>query len=187
MESINDSDLMGKIRDGNRQAFAQVIDRYRDSLVNYLSRLCGSSAKAEDLAQETFLRLYEKSANYNEIGKLTGYLYRIATNLAMSWHRREKRRRILSRIFIQSELGGVPCNPHYQLIAKETHQKIQEALGKIPFSYRIPLVLHEIQNLPYQEIGKILGVKEGTVKSRISRGRNLLRKILSAYYHGGLR
>ncbi len=186
MDSVSDAYLMDRLKTKDRQAFAVLIERYRDALVNYLYRMSGSKAKAEDLAQETFLLLYEKSAGYQEYGRFSGYLYRIATNLYKNSLRRERAKYILSLALNHSKNGQRPPDPQQQAQANEINRQIEKAILKVPLRYRTPLVLFEIQGLTYQELADMSGVKIGTIKSRINRGRNILRKILSDSYQGGL-
>ena len=102
-QEASDADLMAQVRAGDREAFADLVDRHKDAVVNYLTRLTGNRDRAEDLGQETFLRLYRSAAGYVEQGYLRAYLFRIATNLVRSEERRERRQRLLLPL-----LGGDP-------------------------------------------------------------------------------
>ena len=86
---------MARVREGDREGFADLVDRHKDAVVNYLARLTGDRDRAEDLAQETFLRLFRSAGDYTEQGYLRAFLFRIATNLVRSEERREKRLRLL--------------------------------------------------------------------------------------------
>jgi RNA polymerase sigma-70 factor (ECF subfamily) len=187
VERLGDAELMGRVKAGDREAFARLVDRYKDAMVNYLSRLTGSRARAEDLAQETFLRLYENRDRYREEGRFSAFLYRIATNLARSEIRREQRRRMLKLVFRPGGNGAGPVeNPQSRLLGKEAHRKLAEAIARIPIRFRIPLVLHEIEGRSYLDVAETIGCREGTVKSRISRGRKRLKEELSPYFSGGV-
>ncbi len=187
MESVSDAELMAEVRRGDREAFAELINRHKDTLVNYLHRLAGCRDKAEDFAQEAFLRLFQSSSRYHEQGRLVPYLYRIATNLARSEDRKVRRWRFLSSAF--SYNGHQPeraeRGPQSQLLEKEVKEQVNEALAALPPHYRAPLVLREIEGWSYQDIAKAVGCREGTVKSRINRGRSQLREILQPYLNGG--
>lgn len=178
MERPSDGQLMERVRTGDRLAFAQLVDRYKDAMVNYLARLCGSRARAEELAQECFVRLYQYRERYREEGKLAALLYRIATNLAYSETRRRQRRQLLS-------LGGVlpmaesePVTPEAELLAREAQAQLLWALRQVKLRFRAPLVLHAIEGLSYREVARVLGCAENTVKSRISRARRMVREQL---------
>ena len=99
MNPVGDAELMTRVRSGDREAFAQLVDRHKDGLVNYLTGLTHSRDRAEELAQESFLRLYQHSARYREQGQFVPFLFRIATNLLRSEERRARRWRLLSMKF----------------------------------------------------------------------------------------
>lgn len=182
-EEPNDAELMSLVRSGDREAFACLVDRHKDAVVRYLARLTGSRDRAEDLAQETFLRLFRSADGYAEQGFLRAYLYRIATNLVRSEERRENRWRLL--------LPFVPLRGHDEpaapsgLLRRELHREVSSALAALPMRFRVPLVLHEIEGWAYADIARELGCREGTVKSRIHRGRQQLKQKLEPYWIGG--
>ena len=187
-EPPSDGELMARAQTGAREAFALLVDRHKDVLVGYLTRLTGEVERAEDLAQEAFLRLYASARNYEERGQLRAYLFRIATNLLRSEERRSARWRRLRDLFAHSnghgETGLAPSQER-RLLSAEIGGRVGEAIAELPLRYRAPLVLREIEGLSYREIGGALGCREGTVKSRIHRGRRLLRDQLEPYWTGG--
>src|SRR6266545_38684 len=174
--SVSDADLMARVRGGDREAFAGVVDFYKDAVVNYLARLTGDRDRAEDLAQETFLRLWRTAGSYVEQGNLRAFLFRIATNLVRSEERREKRFRLLLP-FLGRRDRDEPAAPS-GLLLQELHREVAGALAVLPLRYRVPVVLHEIEGWSYSDIARELGCREGTVKSRIHRGRQQLRQSL---------
>ncbi|MGH9461678.1 MAG: RNA polymerase sigma factor [Vicinamibacteria bacterium] len=184
MNPVNDAELMSRVRSGDRQAFAQLVDRHKDGLINYLTRLTRSRDRAEELAQEAFLRLYQHSARYREQGQLVPFLFRIATNLLRSEERRARRWRFLSLKFSSNGHDPRP-SPQVRLLKEEATEHVGRALAKLPLKYRSPLLLREIEGWSYQDIASTLGCGEGTVKSRIHRGRARLRDLLSTYWNGG--
>jgi RNA polymerase sigma-70 factor (ECF subfamily) len=183
MEGLSNAELMERMRDGDRAAFTQLINRHKNPLVNYLSRLTGCRDRAEEHAQEAFLRLYQTSARYREQGRLLSYLYRIATNLVRSEERRKRRWQFLSSAFSRNGHRPEP-GPQALLLKAEVKQKVTEALRELPTHYRAPLVLREIEGWSYQDIAEAMDCREGTVKSRINRGRSQLRDILEPYMNG---
>jgi RNA polymerase sigma-70 factor (ECF subfamily) len=184
MNPVSDAELMSRVRSGDRQAFAQLVDRHKNGLVNYLTRLTRSRDRAEELAQESFLRLYQHSARYREQGQLAPFLFRIATNLLRSEERRARRWRLLSFEFSSNGHDPSP-SPQGRLLEEEATEHVGRALAKVPLKYRSPLVLREVEGWSYREIAVALGCREGTVKSRIHRGRTRLRHLLSPYWNGG--
>jgi RNA polymerase sigma-70 factor (ECF subfamily) len=184
-ESPSDAELMARLRaTGDRQAFAEIIDRHKDSVVAYLARLTGSRERAEDLGQETFLRLYRAAPGYVEQGLLRAFLFRIATNLAHSEERRERRLRLLAP-FLRASPHAEAAAPQ-GLLREEIQREVTAAVAALPMSYRVPLVLHEIEGWGYADIARALSLSEGTVKSRIHRGRERLRRGLAPYWYGGI-
>lgn len=179
----SDAQLMAEVRRGDREAFGRLVDRHKDGLVNYLTRLAGSRDRAEDLSQEAFLRLYHAASRYVDDGRLQPYLYRIATNLLRSEARRERRRRLLLAAWPANGHGGEPAVPE-RLLREEMQQRLAAAVAALPLAYRVPLVLSQIEGWPYEEIARLLGCRVGTVKSRIHRGRRRLREALLAYRNG---
>jgi RNA polymerase sigma-70 factor (ECF subfamily) len=179
----SDAELMARVRDGDRHAFADLVDRHKDAVVSYLTRLTGDRDRAEDLGQETFLRLFRSAAEYREQGFLRAYLFRIATNLVRSDERRRHRWRLLQP-FLPSRGHEEPAGP-VGLLGRELSRQVKVALTEIPLRFRVPLVLHEIEGWTYAEIAGELGCREGTVKSRIHRGRRQLRHKLEPYWQGG--
>jgi RNA polymerase sigma-70 factor (ECF subfamily) len=178
-----DAGLMTRLRSGDRQAFARLVDRHKDAVVGYLARLTGNRDRAEDLAQETFLRLYRSASGYEERGFLRAFLFRIATNLLRSEERRERRMRLLAP-FLVLDREEAPVAP-LRLLRAEVQREVSSAIAKLPLSYRVPLVLHELEGWSYADIAAELSCREGTVKSRIFRGRERLRRSLESYWHGG--
>lgn len=177
-----DGQLLAKARSGDTTAFADLIDRHKDAVVNYLTKLTGSRDEAEDYAQEAFLRLYERAQNYDERGYFKAYLYRIATNLVRSAQRRKRRWRVVHSMI--SKNGHHEPAQQAQVLRSEAGQRVREAVQQLPMRYRVPLVLYTVDEWPYRRIAEFLGCQEGTVKSRIHRGRNLIRKQMMPYMNG---
>jgi RNA polymerase sigma-70 factor (ECF subfamily) len=181
----SDSQLFAEARSGDTEALACLVDRHKDRLVNYLSKLTGNRDRAEDVAQEAFLRLLERSSGYVERGKLQAYLYRIATNLVRSQGRREQRWRTVRTLFLHP--NGHHSDPPQQsrLLQDELQDRLATALRKLPLRYRTAIVLSHVEGWSYRDISTLMGCREGTVKSRIFRARQLLQRELKPYLHGG--
>ena len=180
-----DAELMARLREsGDREALGEIVDRYKDAVVGYLARLTGSRERADDLAQETFLRLYRSAPGYVEQGLLSAFLFRIATNLARSEERRERRLRLLAPFLRPSPT--TEASAPLGLLAEEIQREVAAAVAALPMTYRVPLVLHELQGWAYADVARALSLSEGTIKSRIHRGRERLRKFLAPYWYGGI-
>lgn len=182
--SGTDSELYERARLGDRSAFGELVERHKDGLVNYMTRLSGNPEQAEDLAQEAFLRLYERGNHYREQGKLQAYLFRIATNLFRSQKRREQRWLRLGRLFFSA--NGYHSEPVQQarVLQDELGEKLSTALLDLPLRYRTPVILACVEGWTHREIADLMRCQEGTVKSRIHRGRKLLQTQLEEYRNG---
>ena len=188
----DDSELLRRSRAEDSDAFAELVDRYKDRVVNYLSRLTGCRDRAEDYAQETFVRLYQTLHRYRDEGTLLAYLMRIGTNLVRSDQRRKSRWRHLQPLFLVTGFRGshgpsaapVP-SPQGEALASEEQRQVVRAIAALDVLYRAPLVLREFEGLSYQEIATALDVSEGTIKSRLHRARALLKQQLAPYWKGG--
>jgi len=188
MERPSDAELMERTRQGDRRAFGVIVERYKDAMVNYLARLSGCRARAEDMAQEAFLRLFLHRDRYQEEGKLAALLYRIATNLARSEHRRLRRQQLLTLGLARSnghDARRSPATPEALALSGEAQGQLLEAIRRVKLKFRVPLVLHEIEGLSYGEVAAVVGCGENTVKSRISRGRQMLKQRLNHYLDDG--
>lgn len=183
--ATSDGHLLAAAREGDREAFACLIDRHKDRLVSYLTRMTGHGDRAEDLAHEAFLRLYERGGGYREQGKLEAYLMRIAVNLLRSEERREGRRRFLRSVFLSSNGHHSTPGPQARVLENELRRELQRAIASLPLRYRIPLVLRDVEGWSYRDIAELTDCREGTVKSRIHRGRRRLRDELTPYWLGG--
>ena len=179
-----DDALMQRVREGDDDAFAEIVDRYKDSLVNYLTHLVRSRDRAEEVAQDAFVRLYRNAEKYKQQERLGPYLFRIATNLVVTEARREKRWSLLLPNLTASTRTSEPA-PDTNLLSTEIQRQVSAAIDRLPVNYRAPLVLFEIEEWSYDEIAKALDIRSGTVKSRISRARDLLRRHLAPWWTGG--
>jgi len=173
------AEIAPQLRVDDHAAFALVVSTHQDALVNYLSLLCGCRAQAQDLAQETFIRLYVNAARYEEQGRLRPYLFRIATNLARSAHRRAQRRRLLAQALGREPEQEAARDPYAALVGQEQQSRLWRALERLPLHLRAPLLLYEVEGLSYLDIARALDCRVGTVKSRLSRARARLGQLLA--------
>jgi RNA polymerase sigma-70 factor (ECF subfamily) len=179
-----DSEVMQAICAGDEEAFIQTVDRYKDSLVNYLTHMVRSRERAEDIAQEAFVRFYRTAARYRDIERIGPHLFRIATNFTISEMRRQRRWTLLMpRLRAATEQYAPPADAG--VLSSEVQQKVLAALETLPAKFRAPLVLYEIEEWSYDDIARSLDCRIGTVKSRISRARELMRLRLAGWWIGG--
>ncbi len=190
-EKLSDHALIEATKGGDEAAFAEIVRRYRSPITNYLYRFLNDYEEAVDLAEETFVRVYFAADRYHTDFAFSTYIYRIATNLAISELRRRKRRRLLSLTGLfqgeDNELAEFqPTDPRdlpdEELVDSEQSRMIEKAIATLPERYRAPIILREIEGKTYEEIAAILKLGLGTTKSRISRARNLLKEKLKHYF-----
>jgi RNA polymerase sigma-70 factor, ECF subfamily len=186
----SDHALIESAKAGDEAAFGEIMDRYRGPITNYLYRFLNDYEEAVDLAQETFVRVYFALDRYHTDYAFSTYVYRIASNLAISEIRRRKRRRLLSLTGLfggedEAETEFQPPDkralPDSELVDDERSRHIAAAIESLPEKYRMPIVLRDVQDKSYEEVAEIMQLGLGTTKSRISRGRALLREKLKQY------
>lgn len=180
--TLTDEQLIAEFQQGRQEAFTMLVERYKDQIVNFCYRYLGDYDEADDVAQETFLRLYHKKDQYKPIAKFSTWLYTIATNLAKTHLRRRKRFAFFSfKSEDDDKRNDIPDNRYPADAEADRSMKdemIQKALHSISPKYREVVVLCDIQELSYEEISAITGVNIGTVKSRLNRGRAQLKELL---------
>jgi RNA polymerase sigma-70 factor (ECF subfamily) len=185
-----DESLMLRAGQGEKRAFDEIVRRYSSKMVNLAYQILGDRDLAQDVGQETFLRAYRSAARYREISKFSTWLYTIAINLCRNELRRRKfktyslegmaEREDSDRLRI--DIADEKRMPDLDLERKEIGRMVREAVATLPEKFKTPLVLRDIQGLTYEEIGGILGLPEGTVKSRINRARIRVRQILTPLF-----
>ena len=189
-ENLSDHDLIEQAKQGDEDAFAEIVRRYKNPIVNYLYRFLNDYEEAVDLAQETFVRVYFAIDRYHRGFAFSTYIYRIATNLAISEIRRRRRRRLLSLSgLFQSDYEETAeyqprderILPDAELVDDEQSRVIAKAIAALPEKYRVAIILRDVQGRSYEEIAAITELGLGTTKSRINRGRGLLREKLKNY------
>lgn len=165
-------------------AFTDFVERHKDSLLNYLTHMLRSRERAEELSQEAFVRFYRSGWTSRADEQLAPYLFRTATNLAVSFIRRERLWQRIVPALIAREPRSAPAADR-PLIAQEIQNQVSSALDRLPLKFRAPLVLYEIEEWSYEQIAQTLACAIGTVKSRISRARALMRRELEPWWIGG--
>ena len=180
---ISDEILIKKFQEGDVGAYNQLVNRFKDRLLNFIYRFVNDLDLAEDLVQDTLLKLYTHKDSYQEIAKFSTWLYTIAANLARTELRKKKRRKTfsvteLSRDDREFIIASSDVDPSEDLSSQYFEKSVQRALAELPDDFKTIIILRDIQELSYDEISKIVDVPLGTVKSRINRGRVKLQQLL---------
>lgn len=170
---------------GDQNAFGEIVDLYKDKVFQICFRMLGNRHEAEDISQEAFIRAYVNIQTFDQSRKFSTWLYRIATNLCIDRIRKKK-----PDYYLDAEIAGTEGLTMYSQIASdeklpivqvetmELQDMIQEEILKLPEKYRSVIVLRYIEELSLKEISAVLDLPLGTVKTRIHRGREALRKQL---------
>jgi RNA polymerase sigma-70 factor (ECF subfamily) len=181
-----DNELVAASRKGGTEAFRALVERYQDRIYNTVYRLAGNEEDARDIAQETFLRVYENLARFRGDAAFYTWVFRIAVNQALTHRRQMARQRTVQAGDepLEAPLAGsqaarlAPAGPEEEMQRQETEAQIAEALAYLDADHRAAVVLRDVEGLDYQAIAAVLDVPPGTVKSRIHRARLLLRQRL---------
>jgi len=180
-----DEELMAAFQSGREEAFTMLVGRYKHLLMNFAYRYLGDYDESDDVVQEAFIRVFRHRESYQPVAKFSTWLYTITVNLAKTQLKRRKRLALFSLSRSRGgEEGGDRELPDERYAADReaerslTQALIQKALETISPKYREVVVLCDIQELSYEEIGEITGLNIGTVKSRLNRGRAKLQVLL---------
>ncbi len=178
-----DSELVARWQAGDGRAFELLVRRHEQRVFRLLMRMMGSREEAEDVAQETFLRLHRYGHRFRSDALFSTFVYRVAINAALNRRRtlvraRDRIAKLQLRQAAGDYLPQTPRDPEDAAIGAETSASVREALDRLSPSLRFAVVLYDIEGLAYGEIARVLGIREGTVKSRIHRARQALRNEL---------
>lgn len=174
-----------QLKKGDQNAFAEIVELFKDKVYQLCYRMVGNAHDAEDIAQEAFIRAYVNINSYDTNRKFSTWLYRIATNLSIDRLRKRKPDYFLDAeiegtegLTMYSQIPSDEIQPDERVESLEFQEWIQQEINELPVMYRSVIVLKYIEELSLKEIGEILDLPIGTVKTRIHRGREALRKRL---------
>ncbi len=185
--------LSERLRAGEMEAFAELVTEFQPLVYSVTLRIVRDPEEARDVTQETFLRIYRHFDRFRGEASLKTWVCRIAVNQALNSQRWWKRRRRAEthsldeplalegddRLSLGATLASTADSPETAAIAHERLQQLERALGELKKDFRIAVALRDIEGMSYEEIASILAISVGTVKSRIARGREMLRAHLS--------
>lgn len=183
-----DEELMERCAAGSHEAFQCLVERYRGRLINVVGRFINDRDRAEDIVQEVFLRVYRSRHSYKRQGRYSTWIFTIAVNLAKNEIRRKVRRKGETSLdAIEETMGPTVATAdrspgaEEQLGREQIREMVTEAIAKLPVKYREAVVLRDIEGLAYEEIASILKIPGGTVRSRINRGRLMIKDYLTPF------
>lgn len=178
-----DEDLIEKFQNGDLYAFDLIVKRYKNQLLNFIYRFLGNAEEAEDLVQETFLRVYRNRRAYQKVAKFSTWIYTIAGNLAKTELRKRKRRKFFSISDLgynekDYDISDEAYNPEKDVDSRMKEEIIHREINDLSPKFREVILLRDVQQLSYEEISQIVNIPLGTVKSRVNRGRLKLQEKL---------
>lgn len=180
-----DNLLIKRALAGEQRAFSEILQRYRASIYNLIYKMVHNKEETEDLVQEAFIKAFSSLATFNEEYAFSTWLYRIAINNSIDHFRKKKLKTFSMDTPIESKDGPIHREfsdnsylPDDPLLNNEKNKLIEEAIAKLPEKYRVSIILRHREEKSYEEISQILNIPLGTVKARIFRAREMLKKQL---------
>ena len=171
---FSDEKLILRFQEGDINAYNELVKRYKDRLLNFVFRYFNNVEQAEDVVQDTLIKLYTHASYYKNVAKFSTWIFTIAKNNALTELRKNKRKKTDSLwtddgkfIDISSKEESLESKVQNEIAIDQ----LNKFLDEIPENFRIAVVLRDFQELSYEEISKILEIPIGTIKSRINRGR----------------
>lgn len=168
-----DREYVQRSQRGDRNAFGQLVRRYQDRLYRFILRMVNSRDEALELTQETFVKAWQALPQWRPDAEFKTWLFRIGSNTAMDSLRRRK---LVEFVALDEDydVAGEVAGPEAQLQTKQRLHALESALDRLPHDQREIVLLRDVEDMSYAEIGATLGINEGTVKSRLARAREAL-------------
>ncbi|MFQ5822683.1 MAG: RNA polymerase sigma factor [bacterium] len=188
MDKPSQNALLTACQKGDQDAFKKLFEQYHKRVLHLAFRLCSNIQDAQDITQDVFLKVYKEISNFQAGSNFFTWLYRITVNLYLDKSRKRKRREkyqakayfdsskdVLSKTVLEQRSNAL----NQQILQEELQHLLQLALNQIKPKLRTVIVLRDIEGLSYGEVAQIVGCSEGTISSRLNRGRKKLKHILS--------
>lgn len=185
MQNSDDFSLIVRFKDGDRSSFEEIVLRYQDKIYNLCRHMLGNAHDAEDAAQDVFLKAYQALPKFQPDASLYTWLYRIATNTCIDY----KRKPVFESLFgdsgegerlVHDQASDTP-SPEKLYQSKQIDHALRDSLEKLSPKLRAIIILKEIEELSYEQIADALDISMGTVKSRIARAREELKKLMKKF------
>ena len=188
--ALSDHDLVVRAQKGSEKAYRELLDRYQRPVFSLIYRMVRDREQAEDLSQETFVRVFNHIDRYDPAYKFSSWIFKIATNLTIDWMRKKEVPTVSidgSRYATTSDeieastitVESKDETPEELLIARELGNEIEQAITRLRPEYKTAILLRHVEDKPYEEIAQIMSLPLGTVKTYIHRGRKELQEMLA--------
>lgn len=188
LKELDDSAVVARFLEGEKRAFGELVERYQTRLLNFIYRTTGDRERAEDLVQETFIRVYRHIHRFDQSKKFSTWIYTIASNLAKNELRNRSRNPLVLFQTIKKnwdadqrplEWEDNTYRPDDLFRKRHLRQMVEAAVEELPEHHRVVFVLREMEGKTYEEIAEVTGCNLGTVKSRLNRARNNFAQIIA--------
>lgn len=175
--AASDARLVEEIRQGSRSAYGELVQRYEKKLIRTIFRMVGNVQTAEDLAQETFLKAYDRLDRFDSSKRFSPWLFQIGVNTSIDWMRRNRKVHQYSLQEMTRGEGTYEISQDDPRPGMELRQEVQHVLGQIPMQYRTVLMLRDLEGFPCSEVADIVGRKEPTIRWRLLKAREMFREL----------
>lgn len=189
MDVLADEALVKLCLEGDRQAFAEIVERYQKQIFSLAFRLTNQVEDAQDLAQEAFLKIYQVLDKYDPTRPFFPWMYKVAVNVCYTALRKkpEPTTPLDKVIDFAPLIPETYTQPEDYIEVKEIQNIVGQALAELPENYRVPLVLRYLEDLTYQQIADVMDLPLTTIETRLFRGKSLLQKRLTAILERGVK
>ncbi|MCL2159601.1 MAG: sigma-70 family RNA polymerase sigma factor [Oscillospiraceae bacterium] len=185
-----DAKIIGRVLAGDANCFEAIVEKYEKMIYNLALSKTQNRESAQDISQECFLRAYKMLASYRTEGAFSTWIYRICQNLIYDYYRKSKKIQTVSLSNFdeygesphEKELEDLEGDPSEKLVRSEKIQKVRELIDSLPDDLREIIILRDLNDISYAQISEMLGIEEGTVKSRLHRAREKLKSHVLKYF-----
>lgn len=182
---LSDEQLVSRFKEGSMEAFEELVRRYETKIYNLVYRFMGNHADAGDLAQEAFIRAYRALSKFRGESSFSTWIYKVTANVCRDELRKQRRKKNISLDELeggQREIAVADTSslPEETFERRELQNRIQVYLNQLSEDHRLILLMREMQDMSYEEISEVMQCSMGTVKSRLSRARTALKKIMKS-------
>lgn len=186
LENERDVELMLRVREGDMAAFESLVEIHQGAVIGTVAKMLGSASEAEDIAQQVFVRIWKSASRYEPQAKFTTWMFTITRNLVFNETRRRKRKPTVSVEEREEESHQVvedmhTATPDAEMLHAELERAVDDAIQTLPEKQRMAVVLRRYEELPYEDIGKVLSMSVPAVKSLLFRARTQLKETLQKY------